>query len=87
MEQLEFLEKILIGNILSFAKGIDWNIEKQIKLKIPKILRTNLLTIKDVKREAYTLNFTTNVFLPNHIGLGKNASMGFGVVRIVYNTK
>ncbi len=87
LEQLEFLEKILVGNILSFAKGIEWNIDKQIRLRIQNIVRTNILTVKGIKREAYTVNFTSNVFLPNHIGLGKNASMGFGVVRSVNNKK
>ena len=81
IEQLEFLEKILIGNILSFAKGIDWNIDKKIALKITEILRTNTISLKGVKREAFTVNFKCNVFLPNYISLGKNASLGFGTVR------
>jgi len=83
IEQLEFLEQILKGNILSFAKGVNWNIDKEIKLRIKNIVRTNILTVKKVKREAFTLNFSSNIFLPNYIGLGKNASMGFGVVRVV----
>lgn len=87
LEQLEFLEKILVGNMLSFAKGIEWNIDKPIKLRIQNIVRTNILSVKGIKREAYTVSFTSNVFLPNHIGLGKNASMGFGVVRSVNNKK
>ncbi|MCF6357974.1 MAG: hypothetical protein L3J54_09240 [Draconibacterium sp.] len=81
IQQFEFLEKILIGNILSFAKGIGWNIDKQIELKITEILRTNIISLKGTKRGAYTLNFKCNVFLPNYIGLGKNASLGFGWVR------
>jgi hypothetical protein len=78
--QLEFLEKILKGNILSFAKGVGWNVEKEVKLRIQDIVRTNIISVKGIKREAFTLNFTTNVFLPNHIGLGRNTSLGFGVI-------
>lgn len=81
IQQFEFLEKILIGNILSFAKGINWNIDKNIELKITDVLRTNTISLKGVKREAYTLKFKSNVFLPNYISLGKNASLGFGTVR------
>jgi hypothetical protein len=80
LEQTEFLERILKGNILSFAKGIDWKVEKAIKLRINDTLRTNIISVKGIKREALTLTFTTNVFLPNHIGFGRNVSMGFGVV-------
>ena len=80
LEQMEFLERILKGNILSFAKGIGWQVDKEIKVRIGEILRVNIITVKGVKREAYTLRFSTNVFIPNHIGLGKNASLGFGVV-------
>jgi len=80
IEQIEFLEKILTGNILSFAKGVNWNVDKEIKLRIHDIVRTNIISVKGVKREAYTLNFTSNCFLPNNIGLGRNASLGYGTV-------
>ncbi len=80
IDRMVFLEKILTGNILSFAKGVGWNVDKEIKLRINEIVRTTTLSIKGIKREAFTLRFGTNVFLPNHIGLGRNASLGFGVV-------
>lgn len=80
IEQMEFMENILKGNILSFAKGIGWKVDKEIKLRIHDIVRSNFISVKKIKREAITLNFSTNVFLPNHIGLGKNSSLGFGVV-------
>lgn len=81
IKQFDFLEKVLIGNILSFAKGIEWKIDKEIELKITEILRTNYISLKGIKREAFTLNFKCNVFLPNFISLGKNASLGFGTIR------
>jgi len=81
IEQIEFLEKILTGNILSFAKGINWQLEKQIKLRISEISDKKIIKIKNTQRDAFSLVFTSNVFLPNYIGLGKNASLGFGVVK------
>ena len=80
LEQVEFLENILKGNILSFAKGIGWLVENDIKVRLGEIIRTNIISVKGIKREAFTITFTTNVFLPNHIGLGRNASLGFGVL-------
>jgi hypothetical protein len=85
IEQIEYLEKILTGNILSFARGIEWEIDKKIQLRINKINDKKIITVKKVKREAYTIDFSTNVFIPNHIGLGKNASVGFGIVKQIKN--
>jgi len=80
IEKFEFLERILTGNILSFAKGIDWHVDKDIKVRIRDIIHTKVLKVKDIKREAFTLNFSSNVFLPRHMGLGRNVSLGYGVV-------
>lgn len=79
--KMRFLEKKLIGNILSFAKGIDWHIDKKIELAIDKIERKQLVKIKGIPVSAYSLIFRTNVFLPIGIGLGKSPSLGYGVVQ------
>lgn len=78
--QIEIMENILKANILSFAKGIDWTLDKNIQLKIRQIDKTSRITLKGVKMLAFNLVFKTNVFLPNYIGLGKSPSMGFGKI-------
>lgn len=80
-ERREMLQRILIGNILAFAKGVGWTVDKPIELTI-----TNTPTLKPVPHKgqrlvAFDLCFSTNVSLPNHIGLGKRVSIGFGMVR------
>ena len=83
-DKIKLLEKILTANILSFAKGIDWFIEdKKIEVVIEKILRDGITKFKKIPRRFFDVEFKTNVFLPNHIGLGKAASHGFGVVTAV----
>ena len=47
---------------------------KTFKAKNIKYKNTHLL--------AFNLDFSTNVFLPNYIGLGKGASHGYGMVRM-----
>ena len=80
----ELLNDILFGNILSFAKGIGWLLDKEkMKVRIHDILRRSMVKVKGVPRETFTLEFSTNVFLPNYIGLGRNVSLGFGMVRSV----
>ena len=80
-EKIQFLNKILTGNILSFAKGINWTIDKPIITKIDTIDRIKTLRIKGVPRVVFTVSFKTNVFLPSNIGLGKSSSLGYGIVR------
>jgi len=76
-----FLENILKGNILSFAKGIAWTVDKDIVVKISDMIRTKTTNIKQQRILTFDIEFKSNVFLPNNIGLGKNVSLGFGNVR------
>lgn len=80
-EKKQLLQRILIGNILSFAKGIKWDIDKTIHLEINEIVTEKPLRFKGARLLGLTVGFSTNVFLPNNIGLGKGVSHGFGIVR------
>lgn len=82
-EKVMFLENLLKANILSLAKGIGWNIEKEIKLNITKQKEPKLMNFSKQKILCHNLNFKTNVFLPNYIGLGKGVSKGFGVIMAI----
>ncbi len=79
-EQKNLLQKTLTGNIISMAKGIGWTVDKPIITQIKEIQKVNRIKVKGIKREAFCVTFRCNVFLPNHISLGKNASLGFGIV-------
>jgi len=84
-ERIDMLEKIITGNILSFAKGIEWHIDKKVEVSIHDIKQVRLKKMKDVKVGAFDISFSTNVFLPNYIGLGKGVSTGFGIVKQIKN--
>jgi hypothetical protein len=79
-DKLKMLESLLKANILSFAKGIDWTVDKQIDVIIKELLHVGPVKLKGQNVLGFDVAFRTNVFLPNHIGLGKSASTGFGVV-------
>ena len=83
--QIDLLTSILKGNILSFAKGINWWIEETITVEITKIKNIKPLPIHKNNQSvlAFTLNFKSNVSLPDFIGLGKRVSVGFGVVKMI----
>lgn len=76
----DFLRRIMIGNILSFAKGIQWHIRRKIELVIPEIPRRRLVSFKSYQMMGFDLDFITNISLPDLIGLGKSASRGFGTI-------
>ena len=80
-ERKVMLEKLLIGNILSLAKGIGWTVTAPIEVKIQHVEREHKILYKGTRLTAFDVTFRCNVSLPNFIGLGKSSAMGFGVVR------
>jgi len=83
-ERIKILEKILTANILSFAKGVNWQLEenKKIELHITNIIAEKVTKYKNIPHVAFDVEFKTNVFIPQHIGLGKAVSHGYGVIYI-----
>ena len=77
----KMLERILTGNILSFYKSIDYH-EKE-KILVTTKLQQKTTQFKNKKMVAFTGGFTTNVILPDYIGLGKSVSRGFGTIQRV----
>jgi hypothetical protein len=79
-ERTTLLESKLRGNILSLAKGLGWRIEEQVTTRITELGPVRPVVVKGVKVLGFQASFLSNVFLPNYIGLGKNVSLGYGVV-------
>lgn len=83
-----FLENILFGNILSFCKGIDLQIDKaSLFVRITTIKDFHISDYKGVKMTTFDVDFKTNISLPAYIGLGKGSSIGHGVVETISNSK
>jgi hypothetical protein len=79
-EKCQFLERILIGNILSMGKGLGIHFDKEVSCKILNMDEPTLIRYKNVKMMSFDLEFKTNVSIPDYVGLGKGASTGFGMV-------
>lgn len=80
-EQFAFLERVLVSHIIAFANGVEWQIPERFDVKITDLLKKEWIDYKSVKMLAFTMEFETNVSLPDFIGLGKSSALGFGVVR------
>ncbi|KXS40411.1 MAG: hypothetical protein AWU54_1985 [Candidatus Frackibacter sp. T328-2] len=77
-EARNFFKKILIGNILTFAKEVDWWIEEEIKV-VPNLEAVDV-KFKNQDMVGFVGEFYSNVSLPEYIGLGKSTARGFGTV-------
>lgn len=81
IDRYAIIERTLTGNILSFAKGIGLHVSERIDLKITNCGAPRTYIYKGVKMLGFDLEFKTNISLPDYIGLGKGASLGFGMIK------
>jgi hypothetical protein len=77
----QFLSQCLKKHILQFAKGVDWLVDGEVKVEVTHIRVEVPVPYKGLKLHRFDLDFKSNVFLPEYIGLAKGASSGYGVVR------
>jgi hypothetical protein len=80
-ERIAMLEKILIGNLLSFAKGINLYVEQPVTCSITSLSTPYPILHKGIKLMAFDVECRSNLSIPDYVGIGKNASMGCGVIR------
>ena len=85
VEKIKILERVLTGNILSFLKGIDIHLEEQLIVHITDIISQKAVYYKNIKMMAFDIRFKTNISLPSYIGIGKNASVGCGLLSKITN--
>lgn len=78
-ERKKELERILIGNMLSFLKAIDVIVSERIMVTFPQVKEIPI-QFKNTTMSGFGGVFSTNILLPDHIGLGKSAARGFGTI-------
>ncbi len=87
LERCSLLERCLVGNILSFAKGIGIFFDDHIRVSLQDIGDEHLYNFKTIKMMGFDIVFKTNVLLPRFIGLGKKVSFGFGTITPINESK
>ncbi|MBN1761889.1 MAG: hypothetical protein JW878_02250 [Methanomicrobia archaeon] len=78
-EKKEFLNGILVGNILSMCKSLDYVVTR--KLYVHSRLDEEKVEYKAIPLIGFTGEFRVNFEIPDFFGLGKGVSQGFGVVK------
>lgn len=76
------LKSLLIGNILSFCKAINYHVDGTIMANL-KITGQKETMFKNNVMLAFEADFVTNMLLPEGIGVGKQTSRGFGTIERV----
>lgn len=79
-DHLTFLENILKANLLAMLKGLSIFIEVPLSVHIIRLSQPRILTFKNIGMTSFNADFTCNLSLPDNIGIGKNASIGCGVI-------
>lgn len=79
-EKSALLNRLLVGQVLSFFKNIDLYLqpEERLMAKVATVEKTT--AFKDQKMLVFSGQFVLNALLPNHIGIGKSVSRGFGSI-------
>lgn len=80
ISRIDLLQRIMVGNILSFAKGMDLYFDSEVKCLIQQLKEKPAMTYKGVGLLEFSASFTTNILLPQWIGLGKSASQNHGII-------
>ncbi len=74
-----FLEKIIIGNILSALKGLNLFIDFKLNAEL-NVMKSIPVSANDNIFQGFFAIVKINILLPDHIGLGKSVSKGFGTL-------
>ncbi|MEG1545618.1 MAG: CRISPR-associated endonuclease Cas6, partial [Bacteroides sp.] len=80
VDKYAMLEKLLVANILSFAKGLGVYFDKQVICRLIQVNEPTSMTYKGVKMLSFDIEFKSNISIPDYIGLGKGVSQGHGIV-------
>ena len=82
VEKIALLENILKGNLLSMLKGLDIHLDQELIVKITQVSDPYILYNKGIGMTAFNADFNCNLTIPNNVGVGKNASIGYGIVHL-----
>jgi hypothetical protein len=78
-EKRQMLNKILVGNILSFLKGLNIFIDFRLIPQVDYFKVIKVVVNKNAFVGVYT-KFGINILMPDYIGIGKSVSKGYGTI-------
>lgn len=81
LDKVKLVEEMLQKHIEIFAEEMEAHLPEPIACKILDIKEEKYIEYKGVFHLTFSLNFKSNLFIPNYIGIGKGTSVGFGIIK------
>ncbi len=78
IERSRRLERIFVGNVISLVKSVRFQVQERIAVKVNVVEVP--IRFKGQRMLGFKGSFSTNILLPEHIGLGKSVARGFGAI-------
>jgi Cas6b C-terminal domain len=80
-ERSDFLQQNIANHILNFCRNVEFEIpKKSLEVVLRKMTILREAKIKNSKVLCFNAVFKTNILLPDHLGLGRYKSMGYGIM-------
>lgn len=81
-DKATMLDNLIWGHLFHFAEGLGFEIDrKKIEIFVSTIDMSSFKDCYGIKKLALDITFCTNLNLPEEIGLGQGATIGFGKVQ------
>lgn len=80
-EKQDLLKRAMTGNLLAMAKGLEYWLEEDQRIKLDLKLKEKSVNLKGKSMIGFTGRFKVNFMIPDYLGIGKSVSRGFGGVR------
>jgi hypothetical protein len=81
LERIFFLQQILQNQIVGMLEQLGVDPSQKVEVHIQNLKDERWVSYKHVKMRAFSVEFTTNVVIPDYLGFGKGCSVGWGVVK------
>jgi len=78
VERIHLLERILSSQLVGFCACMDWRAPERVAASIQHLQLMEKVKAFNVQMLSFNITYTSNLVMPEGIGLGKAVSHGFG---------
>lgn len=79
-EKIQIMEKMLVGQIITLANGVEWKIPERFEAFLVDIVSTEKVKVHGQECVAFNVMFKCNIDIPVGLGIGRSVAFGYGGV-------